>query len=272
VSIELPPLPFKFDAFAPVFSSETLYFHYEKHHAGYIKKLNKLIKDTEYENLKLTEIVKKSFENKDDLNIFNNAAQAWNHNFYWHGLKTKGPSPTRALVHRLEQNFGSTDSFIERFQKMGLGLFGSGYVWLVKNEDGSLEIIAKENAYNPLVDQRLPLLACDVWEHAYYLDVQNDRKKYLENFTQFINWDFIEQNLEDSTFVENGSLQRKTKGEFDMTTESDKKMAPKGEANQDIKASPKSSTDIRDREPPKVEAGKKAQTDQEHKDSMSKTH
>ena len=187
----LPPLPYAMDALAPHISKETLEFHYGKHHQAYVTNLNNLIPGTEFENLSLEEIVKKSSGG-----VFNNAAQVWNHTFYWNGMKPQGGgAPSGKLGDAIKAKWGSFDAFKEAFTKSAVGNFGSGWTWLVRKPDGSLDIVNTSNAATPLTTADVPLLTCDVWEHAYYIDTRNARPKYLENFWALVNWDFAAKNL-----------------------------------------------------------------------------
>lgn len=188
---KLPELPFAKDALAPIISAETLEYHYGKHHATYVTNLNKLIPGTEFENLPLEEIVKKSSGG-----MFNNAAQIWNHTFYWNCLAPNaGGEPSGALADAIAKTFGSFAAFKEKFSATAVGTFGSGWAWLVKNPDGSLAIESTSNAGCPLTAGKTPLLTCDVWEHAYYIDYRNARAKYVEEFWKLVNWKFVETNL-----------------------------------------------------------------------------
>jgi Fe-Mn family superoxide dismutase len=187
----LPPLPYALDALQPHISKETLEFHYGKHHQTYVTNLNNLIKGTEFESSSLEEIVKKSSGG-----VFNNAAQVWNHTFYWNGLKPNGGgAPTGALADAINAKFGSFDAFKEAFTKSCVTNFGSGWTWLVKKADGSLDIVNTSNAATPLTGADKPLLTCDVWEHAYYVDYRNARPKYVEAFWALVNWDFAAKNF-----------------------------------------------------------------------------
>ena len=187
----LPQLPYALDALAPYISQETLEYHYGKHHQAYVTNLNNLIKGTEFENSSLDEIVKKSAGG-----IFNNAAQVWNHTFYWHSMKPKGGgAPTGPLADAINAKWGSFDKFKEEFTKCAVGTFGSGWAWLVKKADGSLDLVSTSNAATPFTTDAKPLFTCDVWEHAYYIDTRNARPKYLENFWILVNWDFASQNF-----------------------------------------------------------------------------
>lgn len=181
---KLPELPYALDALAPHMSKETLEFHYGKHHQTYITNLNNLIKGTEFETASLEEIVKKSSGG-----IFNNAAQVWNHTFFWLGFAPNaGGEPTGDLAAAIQAKWGSFDEFKKAFNAVAAGTFGSGWAWLVKKADGSLDLVSTSNAATPLTTDATPLLTCDVWEHAYYIDYRNSRPNYLEGFWQLVNW------------------------------------------------------------------------------------
>lgn len=183
----LPALPYAMDALAPHISAETLEFHYGKHHKTYVDNLNNLVKGTEFENASLEEIVKKSSGG-----IFNNAAQVWNHTFYWNGLAPNaGGAPTGALADAINAKWGSFDAFKEAFTKCAVTTFGSGWAWLVKTPAGELDLVSTSNAATPLTTDNKALLTCDVWEHAYYVDYRNARPKYVESFWNLVNWDFV---------------------------------------------------------------------------------
>ena len=187
----LPPLPYEKNALEPHISAETLEFHYGKHHQTYVTNLNNLIAGTEFENLSLDEIVKKATGG-----IFNNAAQVWNHTFYWHSLSPNGGGePTGALADAIIKTFGSFEKFKEDFSKTAITTFGSGWAWLVKDKDGSLALVSTSNAATPLTAGQTPLLTIDVWEHAYYVDYRNLRPKYVEAFWSLVNWDFATNNF-----------------------------------------------------------------------------
>ncbi len=187
----LPPLPYAMDALQPLISQETLEFHYGKHHQAYATNLNNLIKGTEFENLTLEEIVKKSSGG-----IFNNAAQVWNHTFFWSGMKPNGGGvPTGALAAAINAKWGSFDNFKAEFIKSCVGNFGSSWTWLVKKPDGTVDIVNTSNAATPVTGSDKPLLTCDLWEHAYYIDYRNLRAKFVENFFQLVNWDFVAGNF-----------------------------------------------------------------------------
>ena len=187
----LPALPYAMDALAPTISAETLEFHYGKHHKAYADNLNNLIKGTEFENASLEEIVKKSSGG-----IFNNAAQVWNHTFYWNSMKPNGGgAPTGALADAINAKWGSFDAFKEAFSKCAVTTFGSGWAWLVKTPSGELDLVSTSNAATPLTTDNKALLTCDVWEHAYYIDYRNARPKYVESFWNLVNWDFVAANF-----------------------------------------------------------------------------
>lgn len=191
MSFKLPELKYNEDALEPHISAETLQYHHGKHHAAYVNNLNNLVKGTEFENMSLEDIIKKSGGG-----IFNNAAQIWNHTFYFNGFSPNGGGqPTGVLADKINEAFGSFDDFIEKFNALGLATFGSGWVWLVQNQDGNLEIVNTFNAGTPMTDGHHPLLTCDVWEHAYYVDTRNDRGGYLKNFWNIVDWDFVSNNL-----------------------------------------------------------------------------
>jgi len=189
---ELPTLPYPKNALAPYISEETLEYHYGKHHAAYVKKLNELIANTKFANMPLEEIVKTAGPGP----IFNNAAQHWNHSFYWNCLAPKGGGdPTGALASAIERNFKSFNEFVKEFSAAAIEEFGSGWAWLVQKRDGSLGIEKASNAEDPLIRNERPLLTCDVWEHAYYIDYRNARPKYVEAFWHLVNWDFVASNI-----------------------------------------------------------------------------
>ncbi|UAT43319.1 superoxide dismutase [Anaplasmataceae bacterium AB001_6] len=199
MSFSLMDLPFKHDALEPFMSAQTLSFHHGKHHAGYIQKLNTLIKDTKYENMSLEDIIK---DVPAGTNIFNNAAQVWNHNFFWQSIKPNGGGqPTEDLLKLIENQFTSVDKFIEEFKNTAMSQFGSGWAWLEYDlKSQNLNINKTGNAETPLTEKnKVPLLTVDVWEHAYYLDYQNLRPKYLDTiFSNLINWDFAKINFSEA--------------------------------------------------------------------------
>jgi Fe-Mn family superoxide dismutase len=188
---QLESLPYPMDALQPHLSQETLQYHYGKHHQGYLTNLNNLIKNTELEKLSLEEIVKQSSGG-----IFNNAAQVWNHTFFWNGMAPKGKgAPTGALLDAINAKWGSFDDFKKEFTRNCTTNFGSGWTWLVKKPDGSVDIVNTSNANTPLTGADKPLMCCDVWEHAYYIDYRNSRANFVEAFWNVVNWDFVEQNF-----------------------------------------------------------------------------
>ena len=192
MTFELPALPYAKDALAPHISAETIEYHYGKHHQTYVTNLNNLVPGTEFEGLSLEDIVKKSSGG-----IFNNAAQVWNHTFYWNCLSPNGGgAPTGGLANAIERTFGSFEKFKEEFTKCAVTTFGSGWAWLVKNPNGTLELVSTSNAGCPLTAGQTPVLTCDVWEHAYYIDFRNLRPKYLEAFWALVNWEFASANYD----------------------------------------------------------------------------
>ena len=197
MAIELPKLPYALDALAPHVSKSTLEFHHGKHHKAYVDKTNELIANSDLANKSLEEIVKAAAGKKDKVALFNNAAQAWNHDFLWHSMSPDGGSkPGGALAERIEKDLGGFPGFAEAFMKAATGQFGSGWAWL-SLADGKLEISATANADTPLVHNKTPLLTLDVWEHAYYLDYQNRRPDYVATFLEkLINWEFAASNLQ----------------------------------------------------------------------------
>lgn len=188
MTYELPTLPYPADALAPIISKETVEFHYGKHEKAYIDNLNRLIKGTEYENMELEDIILHS-----EGALFNNASQAWNHIFYFFSFSPDGShEPTGELRRAIDRDFGSFDKFKEAFVQAGTGLFGSGWVWLSKDEDGRLYITQGPNASNPMTGGLVPLLTFDVWEHAYYLDYQNRRADALNELWKIVDWNVVE--------------------------------------------------------------------------------
>lgn len=190
---KLPKLPYAMDALAPHISQETLEFHYGKHHQTYVTNLNNMIAGTKHEKSSLEEIIKDS-----DGGVFNNAAQIWNHTFYWNSLSPNGGgAPSGDVAAAIDKSFGSFDAFKEKFSATTIGAFGSGWGWLVKKSDGSLDCVNTIGAGTPLTDAGMtPLLTCDVWEHAYYIDYRNARPAYVEAFWNLVNWDFVAKNLD----------------------------------------------------------------------------
>lgn len=191
MAFTLPKLPYAMDALTPYISEETLEYHYGKHHNAYVTNLNKLITGTEYENLSLEEIIKKSSGG-----VFNNAAQTWNHTFYWHCMSPNGGGePSGKLADAIAKNFGSFAKFKEQFSQVAATTFGSGWAWLVQDKDGSLKITNTSNAGTPMTEGLQALLTCDVWEHAYYIDYRNARPDYINAFWSLVNWDFVNSNM-----------------------------------------------------------------------------
>ena len=187
----LPPLPFAEGALAPVISANTLGFHHGKHHKAYVDNLNNLVKGGEFEGQSLEAIIKATAGKADKAGVFNNAAQVWNHTFYWNCLKPGGGGePGDKLGDAINAAFGSFAKFKEEFTKTAVGTFGSGWAWLVQRPDGALALVSTPNAATPLTGEDTPLLTCDVWEHAYYIDYRNARPKYVEAFWNLVNWDF----------------------------------------------------------------------------------
>jgi Fe-Mn family superoxide dismutase len=186
MAFELPALPYAKNALAPHISEETLEYHYGKHHQTYVTNLNNLVAGTDNENKSLEDIIKSASGG-----LFNNAAQVWNHTFYWHCLSPNGGGePGGALADAISKKWGSYATFKDEFSKSAAGNFGSGWTWLVKNSDGSIDIANTSNAGTPLTDGKTPVLTCDVWEHAYYIDYRNARPKYVEAFWNLVNWEY----------------------------------------------------------------------------------
>jgi len=192
MAFELPPLPWARDALAPHISAETIDYHYGKHHQTYVTNLNKQIAGTDLENLSLVEIIRTASGG-----VFNNAAQVWNHTFFWNCLKPAGGGvPSGRLADAIDKAFGSFDQFKDEFTKLCIGTFGSGWGWLVQRPDGSLALVSTSNANTPLTGPDRPLLTCDVWEHAYYIDYRNARPQFIEAFWNLVNWDHVASQLE----------------------------------------------------------------------------
>ena len=193
---ELPALPYDYTALAPYISKSTLEFHHDKHHAAYVNNYNGLVKDTPFDNQAIEDVIKAVAGDASKAGIFNNAAQAWNHTFYWKSIKPNGGgTPTGALADKITADFGSFESFVDEFKKAGATQFGSGWAWLVL-DGGTLKVTKTGNAENPLTTGATPLLTMDVWEHAYYLDYQNRRPDYINDFlTKLVNWDFVAANF-----------------------------------------------------------------------------
>jgi len=181
----LPSLPYAMDALAPHISEETLQYHYGKHHQAYVTNLNKLIEGTEYAGMSLEDIITSS-----QGGVFNNAAQIWNHTFYWNSLSPNGGGePTGTLLEKINTQFGSVEAFKTQFSQVAATTFGSGWAWLIQKADGALDIISTSNAQTPLTQGHTALLTCDVWEHAYYVDYRNARPQYIEAFWSLVNWE-----------------------------------------------------------------------------------
>ncbi|MGW6536087.1 superoxide dismutase [Streptomyces sp. NPDC055051] len=196
MTFELPPLPYSKHSLAPYISEETLEYHYGKHHQTYVTNLNNLIPGTQFESQSLEKIITSASGA-----IFNNAAQVWNHSFYWHCMSPNGGgAPTGMLGDAINAQWGSYDMFKGAFSKVAAGVFGSGWAWLVRQADGSLDIVATTGADTPLTTDATPLLTCDVWEHAYYIDYRNARPKYIEAFWNVVNWDFAAKQFNGETF------------------------------------------------------------------------
>jgi len=191
MTFQLPALPYAADALEPVISARTIEFHYGKHHQTYVTKLNGLIPGTAFENASLEEMILKA-----EGGIFNNAAQVWNHTFYWEGFSARrGTMPSGTLLEMINRDFGSFEAFQAKFNEAAVNQFGSGWAWLVVNASGNLAIVATGNAANPMRDGMKPILTCDVWEHAYYLDFQNRRPDYVNAFWQLVDWDLVANRL-----------------------------------------------------------------------------
>lgn len=196
MAYQLPNLPYEYNALEPYISKSTLEFHHDKHHAAYVNKFNDAVAGTELDNQPIETIIKNLGEDASKQGIFNNAAQAWNHSFYWQCMKPNGGgNPTGALADKINADFGSFEKFTEAFKNAGATQFGSGWAWLVLDGD-TLKVTKTLNADNPFTKNQIPLLTMDVWEHAYYLDYQNRRPDYINDFLEkLVNWDFVAQNF-----------------------------------------------------------------------------
>lgn len=196
MAYELPALPYDYTALDPYISKSTLEFHHDKHHAAYVNNYNGLVKDTPFDSQAIEEVIKAVAGDASKAGIFNNAAQAWNHTFYWNSIKPNGGgTPTGALADKISADFGSFEAFVDEFKKAGATQFGSGWAWLVL-DGGTLKVTKTGNAENPLTTGATPLLTMDVWEHAYYLDYQNRRPDYINDFlTKLVNWNFVSANF-----------------------------------------------------------------------------
>lgn len=197
---KLPELPYEYTALAPHVSKETLEFHHDKHHAAYVNKYNAAVEGTEWDDKPIEDVIKAIAGDASKTGVFNNAAQAWNHTFYWNCMSPNGGgTPTGALADKINADFGSFDKFVEEFKQAGATQFGSGWAWLVL-DNGTLKVTKSLNADNPLTKGQVPLLTMDVWEHAYYLDYQNKRPDYIDTYiSKLVNWDFVAKNLADAS-------------------------------------------------------------------------
>ncbi len=196
MSFQLPPLPFLMNALEPNISARTLEFHFLKHHQTYVNNLNKLTEGSDWAKKDLEELIRLT-----DGSIFDNAAQVWNHSFYWDSLHSPNKTePNGKILHEIQVNFGSLESFKEQFTQVSITIFGSGWAWLVKDAQGSLKIMQGPNAWNPIRENLKPILTCDVWEHAYYLDYQNRRPDYVKAFWDLVNWEKLEERLNSPFF------------------------------------------------------------------------
>jgi len=196
MAYELPPLPYEYTALEPHISKRTLEFHHDKHHAAYVNNFNAAAKGTDLDKLSIEAVIKATANDPSKAGIFNNAAQAWNHTFYWHSMKPKGGgTPTGELAKKIDSDLGGFAKFVEAFKAAGATQFGSGWAWLVLDA-GKLAVTKTPNAETPLTKGQVPLITMDVWEHAYYLDFQNRRPDYITTFLdQLVNWDFAAKNL-----------------------------------------------------------------------------
>jgi Fe-Mn family superoxide dismutase len=196
MAFELPQLPWAKDALAPVMSAETIDYHYGKHHQAYVTNLNNIVPGTKYEKMSLEEIVKATNGQASEKKVFNNAAQVWNHSFFWNCLAPKaGGEPTGAAKTAIDKSFGSFADFKKKFSDAAAAQFGSGWAWLVKNNDGSIAVETTGNAETPFAAGKTVVLTLDVWEHAYYIDYRNARPKFIEAFWNLVNWNFVNKNL-----------------------------------------------------------------------------
>jgi len=195
MAFKLAPLPYPRSALEPAISARTIDFHYGKHHAGYVDKLNKLVEGTPYMGLPLEQVIQKTANNTEKRAIFNNAAQVWNHDFFWRSMVPGGSRPVDVVEQRIVADFGSFDEFHQKFVTQAVNLFGSGWTWLVTDGD-RLRIVSTANAENPMTSGQRALIACDVWEHAYYLDYQNKREAFVRTFLEkLVNWEFASEQL-----------------------------------------------------------------------------
>ena len=196
IDLLLPELPYDKNALTPLITEETFDYHYGKHHAAYVKNLNDIIKDSELEEKSVEDLIILGNQ-KQDAGLFNNAAQHWNHSFFWHCLSPdSGGAPTGIIKELILRDFNSFENFKDQFSATATKLFGAGWAWLAQNESGKLEIIPMKDAHTPLTESKTPILTLDVWEHAYYIDYRNARPKFVESFWELINWDFANENLQ----------------------------------------------------------------------------
>lgn len=201
MTFKLPDLPFDKDALEPKMSAETFNYHHGKHHKAYVEKANKAVEGTEFEGKSAEEIIRATAGKPDKAGIFNNVAQHWNHSFFWHCLTPNQGDMPAALKAKIEEDFGSVEAFKDEFKSAGGAQFGSGWAWLVQDQQGKLKITRTPNAENPLSEGLTPLMTCDVWEHAYYLDYQNARPDFLDTFlNELANWDFVAENMQGEGF------------------------------------------------------------------------
>lgn len=191
----LPELPYNTNALNPIITEETFDYHYGKHHATYVNNLAGLVKDTPLETATVEEIIQKGFA-ENNAGLFNNAAQHWNHSFFWHCLSPNGgKAPQGKIAELINRDFGSFEEFKNKFSETAIKLFGAGWAWLAQNDQGLLEIVPMKDAHTPLTENKTPILTLDVWEHAYYIDYRNARPKFVEGFWEIVNWDFANKNL-----------------------------------------------------------------------------
>lgn len=191
----LPELPYDKNALNPIITEETFDYHYEKHHAAYVNNLAGLVKDTEWAEKDIVDIIRKSY-NENQVAIFNNAAQHWNHSFFWNCLSPDGgKNPTGKIAELINRDFGSFKNFKEQFSATAVKLFGAGWAWLAQNQEGKLEILPMKDAFTTLTENKTPILTLDAWEHAYYIDYRNARPKFVEGYWELVNWNFANQNL-----------------------------------------------------------------------------
>lgn len=195
ITLTLPDLPFDRNALSPIITEESFDYHYGKHHAAYVSNLQQLVRDSTWQEMSVAEIIKQSLR-EENTAIFNNAAQHWNHTFFWNCLSPNGgKAPVGKIAELISRDFGSFENFKNKFSEAAVKLFGSGWAWLAMNEEGVLEIIPLKDAYTPLTAAKKPILTLDVWEHAYYIDYRNARPKFVDSFWEIVNWDFANENL-----------------------------------------------------------------------------